>query len=163
MQVERTNSDALVVNRLPDGSTLIVDKGNDQVLALNATAAAAWDACSTPATLSQITQRMQSSLDPKINEEFAEAAVLQLQEKKLVQTTGGKPNRRQFMAALGVVAALPIVTSLPVAEQKAFAQQAKSVPPGSGGSGSGSSSGGSGSGSGGQSFLDWLLHLLGLK
>lgn len=162
MQVERINSNALVVNRLPDGSTVIVDKGNDQVLALNATAAAAWDACSAPATLSQITQRMQSSLDPKITEEFAEAAVLQLQEKKLVQTLGGHPSRRQFIAALGVVVALPIVTSLPVAEQKAYAQQAKSAPPSHGGSGGSGSSGNGGNG-GGQSFLDWLLHLLGLK
>lgn len=160
MQIERTNSDALVVNKLPDGSTVIVDSKHETVLALNATAAAAWDACSGPATLSQITQHMQGSLDPKITEEFAEAAVLQLQEKNLVRTLGGQPSRRKFIAALGIVAALPIVTSLPIAEQRAYAQQAKSLPPSSPPPSSGTGNSG---GNGGQSFWDWLLHMLGLK
>ncbi|HYK34971.1 PqqD family peptide modification chaperone [Alloacidobacterium sp.] len=152
MQVERISSDALVVNKLPDGSTIIVDAKNETVFALNATAAAAWDACSDPTTLSQITQQMQGSLNSKITEQFAEEAVLQLREKNLVRTLGRQPNRRQFIAALGVIAALPVVTSLPVTEQRAYAQHAKSAPP--------SGNGGSG---GGRSLLDWLLHLLGLK
>ena len=69
MQVERTDSDALVVNKLPDGSTVIVDAKNETVFALNATAGAAWDACSDPTTLSGVTERMQRSLDQEITEE----------------------------------------------------------------------------------------------
>lgn len=129
MQVERTNIDALTVRQLPDGSTIIADPENDMVFALNATAAAAWDACSGSTTLCQITRQMQESLDPKITEDFAEEAILRLQEKNLVKTSGGQPSRRRFIAALGVVAALPIVTSLPISEQRAYAAAARSAPP----------------------------------
>jgi hypothetical protein len=43
MQVERTQSDALVENRLPDGSRVIVDSSSDTVFALNVTSGAAWE------------------------------------------------------------------------------------------------------------------------
>ena len=88
MQVERTNSDALVVNKLPDGSRVIVDKQNETVLALNATAGAAWDACSVSTTLAGVTASMQRSFDPGVTEELAEEAILQLQAQKLVTTAG---------------------------------------------------------------------------
>ena len=64
MQIERTNSDALVINKLPDGSTVIVDAKNEAVFALNPTAGAAWDACSAPTTLTGVTESMQRSFDP---------------------------------------------------------------------------------------------------
>jgi hypothetical protein len=155
MQVERSNSDALVVNRLPDGSTVIVDAKNETVIALNATAGAAWDACSGPTTLSGVTERMQRSLDPTITEELAEEAILRLQEQNLVTISGLQPTRRQFMATLGAAVALPLVVSLPIAEQRAYAQKAgskvtstpPSTPPPSGG---------------GHGVLWWILHLLGL-
>jgi hypothetical protein len=152
MQIERTHSDALVVNKLPDGSTVIVDGNNETVFALNATAGAAWDACSAPTTLSGVTERMRRSLDLNISEEVAEAAILQLQEQKLVKTSGAQPNRRQFLTTLGA-AALPLIIAMPMAEQRAYAQQAQSgrpspTPPPSDG--------------GGHSLLWWILHLLGL-
>jgi hypothetical protein len=154
MQVERTNSDALVVNKLPDGSTVIVDAKNETVFALNATAGAAWDACSDPTTLSRVTERMQHSLNPEITEDLAQEAILRLQEQNLVKTSGAQPSRRQFIATLGA-AAIPLVVSLPIAEQRAHAQRARSAPqstppppppPGHGHGG----------------ILDWLLGLLGL-
>jgi len=151
MQVERSNSDALVVNKLPDGSTVIVDAKNETVFALNATAGAAWDACSDPTTLSAITERMQHSLNPEITEELAEEAILRLQEQNLVKTSGAQPNRRQFIARMGAAAALPLVVALPVTEQRAHAQRARSTPtttpPPKGGGGGG--------------ILGWLLGLLG--
>ena len=151
MQVERSNSDALVVNKLPDGSTVIVDAKNETVFALNATAGAAWDACSDPTTLSAITERMQRSLNPEITEELAEEAILRLQEQNLVKTSGAQPNRRQFIARMGAAAALPLVVALPVTEQRAHAQRARSTPtttpPPKGGGGGG--------------ILGWLLGLLG--
>ena len=127
MLVERTNSDAFVIDFLPDGSRVIVDSENERVLALNATAGAAWDACTIPTNLAGVTERMQSSLDLGITEELAENAILQLQQKGLVKTSGSSPQstRREFIATLSTVA-LPLVVSLSVAEQRAYASSARS-------------------------------------
>jgi hypothetical protein len=131
MQVERTNTNELLVDKLPDGSKLIVDRKNETVFALNATAGAAWDACSGPTTLSKVAEDMQRSLDPNVTEELAMQSILQLQEKNLVTTSGSFSNatRRQVFATLGAIA-LPVVVSLTMAEQRAHAQSA-----GSGGGG----------------------------
>jgi hypothetical protein len=135
MQVERTNTNDLLVDKLPDGSKLIVDPKNETVFALNATAGAAWDACSGPTTLLKVAEDMQRSLDPSVTEELALQSILKLQEKKLV-TTSGAPSgatsgatRRQVFATLSAIA-LPVVVSLTMAEQRAHAQSA-----GSGGGG----------------------------
>jgi hypothetical protein len=160
VEIERTHSESLVVNKLPDGSSVIVDPANEMVFALNATASAAWDACSNPTTLSAVTEQMQRSLDPAITEELAEEAILQLQEQKLMKTSGKQPTRRQFIATLGA-AALPLVVSLPIAEQRAYAQQARS-----GGSSTTSPSTPptsippSGSDGGGHGIIWKILHLL---
>jgi hypothetical protein len=129
MQVERTNSDALVVNKLPDGSTVIVDAKNETVFALNATAGAAWDACSDPTTLSRVTESMQRSFGPEINEELAEEAILQLHDKNLVKTSGSssQATRREFITTLSAIA-LPVVVALSVADQRAYALVASSRP-----------------------------------
>jgi len=128
MQVERTNPGVLVENKLPDGSRVIVDSANETVFALNATAGAAWDACSMPTSLSGVAEDMRRSLDSTITEEFAEEAILQLQDKKLVNTSGSSPHatRRQFLATLGF--AVPLVVSLTVTDQKAHAVVARSRP-----------------------------------
>ncbi len=124
MQIERTNSHALVVNKLLDGSRVIVDPESETVFSLNTTAGAAWDACSVPTTLSRVAEDMRRSFDPGITEELAEAAILQLQAQKLV-TTSGSPSqatRRQFITTLGAIA-IP----LPIADQRAYAQNAVST------------------------------------
>jgi hypothetical protein len=128
MHVECTNLDALVVNKLPDGSRVIVDPANETVFALNATAGAAWDACSSPTTLSKITEHMQRSFDPATTTEVAERAILQLEEKKLVKTS--QTTRRQLLGSLSAAIALPLVVSLTLADQRAYAHSS-----GSGGSG----------------------------
>jgi len=129
MQVERTNPAVLVENKLPDGSRVIVDSANETVFALNATSGAAWDACSMPTTLSRVAEDMRRSLDPAITEEFAEEAILQLQDKNLVSTSGSssQATRRQFLATLGAVA-VPLVVSLTITDQKAHAVIARSAP-----------------------------------
>jgi hypothetical protein len=129
MLVERTNSDAFVINSLPDGSRVIVDSENERVLALNTTAGAAWDACAIPTTLSDVTERMQGSLAPEITEELAEDAILQLQQKGLVKTSGwsSQSTRREFIATMSSVA-LPLVVALSVSEQRAYASTARSAP-----------------------------------
>jgi hypothetical protein len=128
MQVERNNFDALVENHLPDGSRMIVDSENEKVYALNATAGAAWDACSGPTTLSGVTESMKHTFGPEMTEDVAEQAILQLQEQNLVATSGGAkgPSRRQLLMAMGAVA-LPVVVSLTMADQRAYADQARST------------------------------------
>jgi hypothetical protein len=127
MQIERTNSDALVVNKLPDGSTVILDAENEVVFALNSTAGAAWDACSAPTTLARVTENMQQSFDPGISEELAEEAIRQLYDKKLVKTSGtlSELSRRQFITTISSIT-LPLVVSLSIGEQRAHAKVASS-------------------------------------
>lgn len=127
MQVERVKSCDLVVKSLPDGSRIIVNSNNETVFAMNATAGAAWDACADPVTLAGVTEKMQRSFDSNVTQELAEAAVLQLEEKKLVTISGVAPktSRREVLAGLSAVA-LPLVVSLTVGEQKAHALNARS-------------------------------------
>ena len=128
MHVERVNSNDLVVNGLPDGSRVIVNSNNETVFAMNATAGAAWDACSEPTTLSKMTEDMRRSFDPHVTEEVAEQAILRLQEKNLVKMSGAtvKTTRREVLAGLSAVA-LPIVVALTMGEQKAHAEKANSA------------------------------------
>jgi capsular polysaccharide biosynthesis protein len=131
MRVERTNSNDLRVDELPDGSKVIVDSKSETVFALNATAGAAWDACSHPTTLSEVAKDMQRSIDKRITEELALEAILQLQEKKLVATSGLTPDltRRAMLPILGGISiALPLVVSLTMLEQRAHAQYIHSRP-----------------------------------
>ena len=127
MQVERANPNTFIENQLPDGSRVIVDPTNERVFALNAAAGAAWDACSAPTTLSEVTESMQRSFDPGTSEELAQEALLQLQDKNLVKTSipPSKTTRRNFIATLS--AALPLVVSLTMAEQRVHAQTATSA------------------------------------
>jgi hypothetical protein len=121
MQVERTNSD-LLVDKLPDGSRVIVDSKNETVFALNATAGAAWDACSARTTLSKVAEDMRRSFDSSVTEELALEAILQLQDKNLVTTSGSSSNAtRRHVFATAAAIALPLVVSLTMAEQRAHA------------------------------------------
>jgi hypothetical protein len=130
MQVERVNSHDFVVNSMPDGSRVIRNSNNEMVFALNATAAAAWDACSSATTIANVAAEMRRSFDPNVTDELAEACLLQLQQKNLVCISGQFPTatRRQVLAGLMAVA-LPLVVSLTVGEQKAHADQARSGNP----------------------------------
>ncbi|HUN86510.1 MAG TPA: PqqD family protein [Terracidiphilus sp.] len=128
MQVQRAGSNDLKINQLPDGSKVIVDSRNDKVFALNATAGAAWDACSNPTSLSKVTKEMQHSFNPGVTEELAEAAILRLQEQNLVTVSGSLPGttRREVLATLTAVA-VPLVVALTMGEQRAHAAQTGSA------------------------------------
>ena len=128
MLIERTSSNALEINSLPDGSRVIVDRGNDRIYALNPTAGAAWDACTEPTTLRELAVTMQQHFNSETTEEVAHEAILQLASQGLVATSEPQPSRRQFMAGLTAVA-LPLVVSLTVADQQAHAAMARSVMP----------------------------------
>jgi hypothetical protein len=127
MNVERVNCGNLAINAMPDGSR-IIRNSVDNTVALNPTAAAAWDACSSSTTLTGVAESMRRSFDVSVTDELAEASVLELEEKKLVKISGEgfKATRRQILAGLGAVA-LPLVVSLTVGEQKAYAEHASSV------------------------------------
>ncbi|MGA2211986.1 MAG: PqqD family protein [Bryobacteraceae bacterium] len=127
MQIERTNANHLSVDKLPDGSRVIVDRKRETVFALNTTAGAAWDACSRPTTLSKVAEDTQRSFDQAITEEIALEAILQLEEQKLVTISGSssKATRRRVFATAAAIA-LPLVVSLTIAEQRAHANSAGS-------------------------------------
>ena len=133
MQIERTNSDSMSINKLPDGSQVIVDSASETVFALNATAGAAWDACSSQSTLRGVAESMQRSFHQGTTEELAHEAILQLENHKLVKTSGlsSQANRRQFIAGLGAIG-LPLVVSLTMADQRAYAEKARSCDQGNG-------------------------------
>jgi hypothetical protein len=128
MKVERANCGNLAINAMPDGSRIIRNSDDNTVLALNPTAAAAWDACASATTVAGVAESMRQSLDASVTDELAEASVLELKEKKLVVISGEgfKATRRQLLAGLSAVA-LPLVVSLTVGEQKAYASHASSV------------------------------------
>jgi len=128
MKVERVNCGNFAINSMPDGSQIIRNSDDNTVLALNPTAAAAWDACASANTVAGVAETMRRSLGPNVTEELAEASLAELQEKKLVSISGSefKATRRQILAGLGAVA-LPLVVSLTVGEQKAHAEHASSV------------------------------------
>lgn len=128
MKVERSDGGNLAINSMPDGSRIIRNSDNDTVLALNPTAAAAWDACALPTSLGEVAESMRRSLDASVTDDLAEASILELADKRLVTITseGSKSTRRQVLAGLGAVA-LPLVVSLTSGEQKAHAQHASSV------------------------------------
>ena len=127
MQVTRANTKEYNVNALPDGSKVILDSNNDKVIALNATAGAAWDACEGTTTLTEVTARMRQTLSPAVSEELAEEAVLRLQAQNLVVTSDGPvgASRRQVLATLGAIA-VPLVVSMTMSDQRAYAMNAGS-------------------------------------
>ena len=128
MQVERRQSDDVVVNLLPDGSRILLDKKNETVFALNATAGAAWDACSSATTVAELAEKMGQSLDATVSEDLAAAAIAELQDKNLVNASGAPldGSRRKFIAQVGM-AAVPLVVALTMTEQRAYADHAKSA------------------------------------
>jgi hypothetical protein len=129
MNIERTNLRWLVVNRLPDGSKVIVDSVNSTVFALNPMAGAAWDACSRPTNLLSVTAEMRRSFHPETTEELARQAVFELAGESLVRASGASAQvtRRRMLGSLGAALALPLVVSLTMADQRAFAQNSGSL------------------------------------
>ena len=64
MIVERVNCGKLAINSMPDGSRIIRNSEDNTVLALNATASAAWDACASATTIANVADAMRRSFDP---------------------------------------------------------------------------------------------------
>jgi hypothetical protein len=135
VQIQRGPLDTLVENHLPDGSRILVDEKSETVYALNATAGAAWDACSEPTSLYDVTNEMRRVLGNAITEELAQEAIQRLQERKLVnasvnteQMNAQQTTRREVLTTLGKVA-LPLVVAMTLTEQRAYAVVARSGVP----------------------------------
>ena len=129
IEVLRTKSSDLIVHTLPDGSTAIFEVPTKNVYSLNPSAAAAWEACASATTLSQIAAAMSRKLGAPVNEDLAHEAVSELAAVGLVTVSHGEragTSRREMLKVAGV--ALPVVLVLTGVEQRAHAQSAVSPP-----------------------------------
>lgn len=126
MRIMRTSPVDLTENKLPDGSRIIVDSQSERVIALNAIAGAAWDACSTPTDLPGVAESMRKSLGMEVSEEVAEEAIVQLQDKELIKSATALTSRRAFISGLGA-STLPVVAAMTMTEQRAYARMADSA------------------------------------
>src|SRR5208283_4959013 len=129
-QFQRTDSANLIVEKLSDGTTAILDKDTKSVFSLNASAAAAFDACREKASAAQIAETMRAILGTPVTEEIALSAIAQLEEHGLVSSTvpedvAAIASRRSLLKRFGAVggAAVPVVLAMTAAEQRASAFQ----------------------------------------
>jgi len=136
LEVWQVGSETRVVEKLPDGSTVVFDTLTKTVHSINQTAAAAFGACGDRQTVAQLATAMQEILELPVTEETALAAVYQLEGAGLVACSGSRPperreaSRRSMLRAVGSAAAIaaPLVLSLSAAEQRAYAAIAISGP-----------------------------------
>ena len=118
--------DSLAVAKFADGSMAICDTRTQTVYSLNATAAAAWDACENPTTLSAMVASMAASLGCEINESVALDALAELHDGGLLKTAlPSRATRRSALVTAAGIAA-PVVLALTGVEQRVFAQVASS-------------------------------------
>ena len=130
IEVLRTKSADLIVQTLPDGSTAIFEVSTKNVYSLNPSAAAAWEACASATSLSQIALAMSRKLGVRVSDDLAHEAVSELAAVGLVTVTPGESlgtSRRDMLKVAGV--GLPVALVLTGIEQRAHAQSAVSPPP----------------------------------
>ena len=130
LEIVRSGSSEFVVQPLPDGSTAIFEVATKNVYSLNQSAAAAWEACASPTTLSRLATEMSRRLSSPVTEDLAHEAVSELVAVGLVSVTPaeqlGTSRRAMLKQVAGV--ALPVVLVLTGAEQRAHAQSNGSNP-----------------------------------
>lgn len=128
LEIARSGSSEFIVQTLPDGSTAIFEVATKNVYSLNPSAAAAWEVCASPTTLTRLAARMSERLNAPVTEDLAHEAVSELQAVGLVAVTPGErlgtSRRAMLRQAAGV--AIPVVLVLTGAEQRAHAQGAGS-------------------------------------
>ena len=130
LEIVRSGSSEFVVQPLPDGSTAIFEVATKNVYSLNQSAAAAWEACASPTTLSRLATEMSRRLSSPVTEDLAHEAVSELVAVGLVSVTPAERLGTSRRAMLKQVAglALPVVLVLTGAEQRAHAQSNGSNP-----------------------------------
>lgn len=122
-------SGQLTVEKLPDGSTAILDQRSKNVHSLNVGATVAWEACKAGATLADVRRALELRAGAPVDETVALSALSQLHEAKLVDTDApsaadvSAAARRSSMLRWAVGLALPAVLTLALSQQRAQAQQ----------------------------------------
>jgi hypothetical protein len=116
----------LAVEKLPDGSTAVLDQRTKDVHSLNASATIAWESCKQGATLAQVRKALEAQAGTSVGEEIALSALSQLQKVNLIQTDAPVAEsimsaaRRSTLLRFGLVAA-PLVLTLAFSQQRAYA------------------------------------------
>jgi len=134
-QFRQMRADLWVIEQLADGSIAVLDKQSKSVFFLNATAAAAWEACRDQADAASVARNMQAALKTTVSVDTARAALAELEEKHLVEScdlassdVAALASRRTIVKTMGATAAalVPVVLAMTAGEQKAYAFQARS-------------------------------------
>jgi len=122
----------LTVEKLPDGSTAVLDQRSKDVHSLNPSATIIWEACKQGATLTQVRKALEAQTGTPVDEEIALSALSQLSKVNLILSDAPVPDamlaaaRRTTLLRLGMVA-VPVVLTLALSQQKAMAFQARSA------------------------------------
>jgi PqqD family protein of HPr-rel-A system len=98
-RVRRIPSENLVIEKLPDGSTAVFDSRSGAVHSLNASAAAAFEACRQSRTVADVARAMSDALDGPVTGDFARAAIWELEAAGLVECSGQATSRKSVMRA----------------------------------------------------------------
>ena len=116
-----------VVERLPDGSTVVFESATKTVHSLNPLAALVFEACREKISVTRLIEAIGSP----VSEEPILAAIGELESAGLVERSGAEgTSRRGVLRAVGIAAgaAVPMVLSLTASEQRAYAAIARSGP-----------------------------------
>ena len=125
-------SGQLTVEKLPDGSTAILDQRSKNVHSLNVGATVAWEACKAGATLAEVRHALELKAGAAVDETFAQSALAQLQKAELIAVDGPAAEltaaeRRSGLLRLAASFAVPVVLTLALSQQKALAFQNRSA------------------------------------
>jgi len=131
----QSGTESLSVEKLPDGSTAIVDNRSKSVHSLNPSATLVWEACATGATFAHIRAAVESQTGAPVDSDAIRQALAQLQRVNLIEGPSSLPaaenvdlGRRSLLKRAGAAGAfaIPVVLTLTAAEQKAYAFQSQS-------------------------------------
>jgi hypothetical protein len=130
-------SGQLTIEKLPDGSTAILDQRTRNVHSLNVSATVAWEACKDGATLAEVRQALELRAGVPVDETFAQSALAQLHQVNLIESNAPVPEQvrsaaRRTALLRAAAVALPVVLTLAASEQRALAFQARSGRPNAG-------------------------------
>ena len=119
-------SEQLTIEKLPDGSTAILDRRTKNVHSLNLSATVVWEACKGGATLAEVRRALELRAGAPVDETLAQSALTQLQKVDLIQTDApvapelsAAARRNTLLRAAAV--ALPVVLTLALSQQRAHA------------------------------------------
>jgi len=123
--------EAIIAEKLADGSTAIFDQRSKSVHSLNPSATVVWEACAGGATLAQIAAALEALFGMPLKPGVCLEAIAQLRQAGLIETDEPIPaglldhGRRSVLRAAGTLA-VPVVLTLTTAQQRVYATLASS-------------------------------------